>query len=265
MIFMGPDGACAPQVTAIALGGPIEGERMLARLLKWQILGSALIALTSGSIAFAQASPVEVVALLPVDGVAVDVMQPVFPKRMQDLGMRLQTALAKDPEWTKSHTAKAKPREPLPYDEKLGLTRAEYEEFLGLANKGGGGLAKVAGAKVRVLRDGDRVVLQFGKQFRGMEKIEVDLKKDTVSTPAGILGDRQAIAATPNQAATGPWDGFQWKSKGFEEDLTRPSVSLALGKLKATGRGILYYRLKPGTSGVAPADYVLFYDLRKSR
>jgi hypothetical protein len=219
-----------------------------------------LLILMRAGIALAEPPSVDVATLLPSDGVTVDVMQPDFPKRAQQLAMKIQGALAKDPVWTKSHVSKAKPGEPLPYDEKLGLTRAEYEEFLAFTKKGG--MTKVATAKIRVQRDGDRVVLQFGKRFLAMERIEVDLKKDSASAPAGMLADRKVIVASSEQAATGPWDGIQWTSKGFEQDLTRPSVSLAVGKLKATGRGILYYRVKPGTStSTAPVQYVLFYDL----
>jgi hypothetical protein len=229
------------------------------------LLGTGvLLVLMSAAIARAQPPSVDVTTLLPSDGVTVDVMQPAFPKRLQDLAMKLQGALAKDPEWTKSHVGKAKPGEPLPYDERLGLTKAEYEEFLALMKVGG--MSKVATATLRVQRDGDRIVLQFGERFPGMERIEVDLQKDSASTPAGVVADRQIIAASSGQAATGPWDGVQWLSEGFEEDLTRPSVSLAVGKLKATGRGILYYRVRPGAStSAAPVQYVLFYDLSEPR
>jgi hypothetical protein len=221
-----------------------------------------VLVLTKNAFGASEALSVEIAALLPTDGITVDVMQPAFPKRLQELAMRIQAALAKDPEWTKSHIAKAKRGEPLPYDEKLGLTKAEYEEFLALTKKGG--MTKVTSAKVRVQREGDRVVLLLGKRFPGLERIELDFTKDVVSTPAGMLPDRQVIVASSNQAATGPWDGVQWRSKGFEEDLTRPSVSLALGKLKATSRGILYFRVKPVPStSAAPVQYVLFYDLPK--
>jgi hypothetical protein len=226
--------------------------------------GVGVLLMVTGAAIAAEPPPVDVSRLLPGDGVTVDVMQPTFPKRLQELAVKLQAALAKDPAWTKSHVSQAKPGEPLPYDEKLGLTKAEYEEFLELTKKGG--MAKVADAKVRVQRDGDRVVLHFGKRFQGMEKIEVDLKNDSASTPAGMVATRQAIKASSEQAATGPWDGVQWKSKGFEEDISRPSVSLAVGKLEATGRGILYYRVRPGNSNSAAAvQYVLFYDLPKQQ
>jgi hypothetical protein len=209
---------------------------------------------------FARAElPPDVIRLLPSDGVTVDVMQPAFSKRLQELAVKLQAALAKDPEWAQSHVSKAKPGEPLAYDEKLGLTKEEYDEFLALTKKGG--MSKVASEPIRVLREGDRVVLQFGARFQGMERIELDLKKDSASTPAGEVADRKPISAS-ERAGPGPWDGVQWKSKGFEEDISRPSMSLALGKLKGSGKGILYYRARAAPSNsAAPVQYVLFYDL----
>jgi hypothetical protein len=220
----------------------------------------AFLALTSASDARAEDSQAVIATLLPRDGV-VDVMEPGFPKRLEELAKKLQAAVAKDPGWFQSHAATAKPGEPLRYHEKLGLTKAEYEEFLALTKKGG--MKKVGTGKIAVQKNGDRVILLFGRAFPKMEKVEIDLKNGSASTPAGLASDREQITASQDQNATGPWDGIQWKSK---EDPGRPTFSLALGKLRASERGILYYRVKSATTNPSGAvQYLLYYDLPKSR
>jgi len=235
---------------------------MATRLLYVGTLLSGLVG-ASAAIAREQRPAVDVVTLLPADGVTVDVMQPAFPKRLEELAARLQAAMAKDPEWTKSFLAKAKPGEPLPYDERLGLTRAEYDEFLALSKQGG--MTKVATASVRVQRAGSRIVLQFGERFQGMEQIELDLEKDSVSTPAGVVSGRRSIANSSQQSATGPWEGVQWQSAGFGEESSKADVSLAVGRLQGPGRGILYFRVRPRTANAPAVQYILFYDLPKPR
>jgi hypothetical protein len=211
----------------------------------------------------AEDPPSSAAALLPRDGV-VDVMEPVLPERLEELARKLQQAVAKDPAWLQSHLATVKPGEPLPYHEKLGLTKAEYEEFQALSKKGG--MRKVKSVKVKVEGTDDRVVLLFGESLPGLEKVEIDLKKDSASTPAGLAPERKAITASQDQSATGPWDGIQWRSKDFEQDTSRPSVSLAVGRLRDSQRGILYYRVKPFSANQGSAvQYVLFYDLPKAR
>jgi hypothetical protein len=224
----------------------------------------AFFVLTAASAARAEDSPGSAAALLPRDGTLVDLMQAMFPKRLEELARKLQTAMAKDPAWLQSHIKTAKPGEPLPYHEKLGLTKTEYAEFLALTKKGG--MQKVRSEKIKVQTSGDRVALLFGKNFPGMEKVEIDLKKDSASTPAGPAPDRELIRASQKQNTTGPWDGIMWKSTAFEEDPSRPSFSLSVGKLRASERGILYYRVRPGSANPAGAvEYVLYYDLPKSR
>jgi hypothetical protein len=187
------------------------------------------------------------------------------PPRLEELMKRLQEAAAKDPDWWLAHIQKAKKGEPLPYDERLGLTKAEYEEMSDLDKKMT--LGKVKTAKVRVSREGQRSVLSFGDELPGLKEVVLDLKADTVTTSFGVTTDRSEIKASEGQKATGPWDGIQWKLQKFEEQPMRAtSVKFALGKLKESGRGILYYDVKQiGEKSKNVFYYVLVYDLKQTR
>src|SRR5687767_1215571 len=91
-----------------------------------------------------------------------------------------------------------------------------------------------------------------------MEQIELDLEKDSVSTPAGVVSGRRSIANSSQQSATGPWEGVQWQSAGFGEESSKADVSLAVGRLQAPGRGILYFRVRPRTANAPAVQYILF-------
>lgn len=224
------------------------------------------VALAAGSsLAQKTASTSDVAELLPADGKAVDVMQVQAPPRLAEFARKLQQAAAKNPDWWRAHVQKAKPGEPLPYDARLGLTKKEYEEFLSLSSKMT--LMKVKVAKVGVKRDGPRITLNFGDDLPGMKEVVLDLKAGTVTTPFGVAADRSRILASERQKATGPWDGIQWKlEKVDKEPAGGVVVNFALGKLKESGRGILYYDVRQvGEKSMTRVSYVLQYDLKPSR
>jgi len=229
----------------------------MAGVAAWLALG------TFNSPAQQTAPAPEAVDLLPADGAAVDVMELKAPPRLDALTKKLQEAAAKDPDWLLAHTRKAKPGEPLPYDPRLGLTRDEYDEYLSLAKELK--LTKVRAATARVKRDGQRVVLSFGDDLPGLKEIALDLKADEVATPFGVAADRSRVRASEGQKATGPWDGIQWK-KVEEKPSSATAVTFALGKLKDSGRGMLYYDVKHvEEESKAVFYYVLLYDLKTAR
>ena len=57
------------------------------------------------------------------------------PPEIDKYVAKVETAARKDPKWFREFSAQAKPGVPLPYDERLGLTKEEYTEYLALWNK----------------------------------------------------------------------------------------------------------------------------------
>jgi hypothetical protein len=181
------------------------------------------------------------------------------------LTKKLQEAAAKDPDWWQAHVKKAKPGEPLPYDPKMGLTKEEYKEYLDLGNTLG--LTKLKTVMVRVKQDGTRVTLTFGDGLPGLKEAVINLKDDTVVTPYGVATSRSVIKASPGQKATGPWDGIQWNLEDVNLATAKGTiVKFAIGRLKDTERGIIYYDVKQITDDSRIAlHYVLFYDSKAAR
>jgi hypothetical protein len=200
----------------------------------------------------------EVESILPQDGASLDVMQPALPGRLEELAGRVQQAVASDPTWFAEQLKKAERGQPLPYDEKLGVTAAEYDEMLALAKTGT--MTPVAIARLNLSRTDGRVVFNFGDDFPGMEKVDLDLNSDTVSSPAGVASVRQRIMA--REVWPGPWNGVQWSTHSVDDIRAAGGFKFAIGRMVESGRGILYYRTfpDPPSSGDA-VRYVLMYDL----
>lgn len=67
--------------------------------------------------------------LLPDGPVTVEVLAPKYGVRIEGIAARMQAAARRDPAWFQAFT-RANPRPPLPWHPNLGITRAEYQEYL---------------------------------------------------------------------------------------------------------------------------------------
>ena len=74
--------------------------------------------------------------VIPEGPVQVDVMQLGLPRRAVEIVQRLEAHLAEHPEWWSEHVRSAPEGEPIPYDPRMGISEAEYLEFLELASAG---------------------------------------------------------------------------------------------------------------------------------
>lgn len=69
-----------------------------------------------------------VAALIPDTTVTVDILTPGYSQRMQELSQKMLIAARSNPKWFEAYTQRY--RQPLPWHPNLGLTRAEYMEYL---------------------------------------------------------------------------------------------------------------------------------------
>jgi hypothetical protein len=205
----------------------------------------------------------EVRNLLPVGELSVDVLQLEVSLRLGELASRYQQAIEKDPVWWSQYMNSARRGEPLLYTPKMGISEAEYRELMRLSNTA---VLREVGRSRLVVTEQMRDILSFigGVDFPELSKVEIDLEKDVVRTPYGMATGRRKIEANDKQRATGPWDGIQWEYVEHGS-LGKTSVlmTFAIGKLKQSGRGLLYYEAKriQNENAIDNVMYVLKYDL----
>lgn len=281
-VTIGPKGsltcpAASPAQGAILPRGPWRiplfpstgFQRMLARSLF--LLAVLAIAACTGPLTRSAAAQTAAAtadsarAFIRVGTFPVAVMDLVAPPRLQALTDRFQAAARSDPAWFMEYVrANDRPGEPLPYHPKLGLGKEEYDEMLLLFDQLK--LTRVADAELTVRAEGaNRFVLDGGRALPELTGIVIDLAAGRVETPFGATTARGEIHASPEQVATGPWNGIAWEREELDETtLTGTVISFNLGRLQESGRGILYYDAKQMAGGTmqARASRVLTYDLR---
>jgi hypothetical protein len=193
--------------------------------------------------------------LLPADGADVEVMG--FPERFAELSKKFQAGIKENPGTFLGEVLTAKPGEPIAYDPRIGLTKEEFDEYLRLARDLK--FVKLASIKLKVRRTDDAIQLDGGDLLPELKRITIKLNDKQMRTPFGNCTKPTEVRASDGQKATGRWNGLQWK---MEKLLPPTEVSVMLGKLEDSGRGLLIYRAR-GFDGLKPKSvlYVLKYEL----
>jgi hypothetical protein len=202
-----------------------------------------------------------VAQLLPIGVVAADVMEIAAPPRFTELTTRLQAAARRDPAWWTAHVRAARPGEPLAYDARMGLTEPEYREMLALADSMVIRPAARAELKISAAARGWRI--EGGPSLPELQSVEIDTVVGDVRTPMGRAGSAKRIRANENQRVTGPWDGVQWQHEDASIAAgSGTAITFALGRLRESGRVLLYYDAKQAAGGAltARATRILRFD-----
>lgn len=165
----------------------------------------------------------------------------VPPKEIDKYVAKVESAARKDPKWFREFSAQAKPGVPLPYDERLGLTKEEYAEYLALWNK-------------REFKPMEEVMLLLRQSAGGTWSITSTGGASTISTLRYVAkddvfrspnGDLKRIEDIQADAASilGEWSGMEWK---FEEEseLAKTKENLAIGRYADNQFGLVVYRVQ---------------------
>lgn len=200
-------------------------------------------------------------SLLPEGRIAVDVMELATPPRAAELLARLKNAYNQNPEWFLEHVqVNSVPGQPLPYDNRMGLTESEYKEFQSLSGQMVYRKAGQAYLTVTKTEHGS-LLLDGGATLHDLTGIEVDFTNNRISTRYGVLDARSTVDA-PSTTALGAWRGYQWEKQvaGQQHGL---ATDFALGRLSSSGRGVLLYDVKKVDSDGhrTRVDIVLTFDL----
>ncbi len=174
------------------------------------------------------------------------------PKEIDKYVAKVEAAARKDPKWFRDYSKEAKPGVPLPYDERLGLTKEEYNEYITLWNK-------------RDFKPMEEVLLLLRQGSGGSWAVTATGGASTISTlryapaddvfrsPNGDLKRIEDIKAEPT-SILGEWIGHEWK---FEEEtsLGKTKENFALGRYVDKPFGLIIYRAQElSTAGTRLLD-----------
>lgn len=201
-------------------------------------------------------------SLVPVGAITIDVMDLMAPARLLELTHQLQEAIERNPRWMAEHVANTLPGEPLPYHSNLGMSEAEYQEFLKLVDEVSFG--PVAENEISIVEVETSIFeIDGGEMLSRLTGVRIDLNKNQVHTSFGTAATMKRIEPSSGQQPS-PWSGISW---GFESidtsTLVGTSMQFSLGRLLKNGNGILYYDAKhvDATGARDSVTYVLVYEV----
>ncbi len=180
-----------------------------------------------------------------------DVGAIVPPEAINKYITKVQDAAKADPAWHKDYAKTAKPGVPLPWHEKLGLTKEEYADYLKQWDKREFKTVQQVLIRLEEPNPNEWMIRVSGVGMP-ISLLRYDPKKDAFKSPNGELVRIEDINAE-QQSILGEWTGHEWRYEKKTEFISTKE-NIALGKYKDGKHCLLIYRLQESTSGLKLAD-----------
>ena len=177
---------------------------------------------------------------------------------------KVEAAARLDPKWFKEFSAQAKPGVPLPFHEKLGLTKEEYDEYIKLWAKREFKSIEDVELLLRETLGGAWIIAATGSAS-SISNLRYDEKADVFRSPNGELKRIEDIKADA-ESILGAWTGSEWR---FEEEtsLGKTKENIAVGSFEGNKYGLLVYRFQEVSSEgtrIVDKSLAIRFDLGKA-
>ena len=167
------------------------------------------------------------------------------PPEIDKYVAKVEAAARLDIKWFKEFSTKAKPGVPLPYHEKLGLTKEEYDEYTKLWAKREFKPAEDVELLLRETLGGAWIIAATGNAS-GISNLRYDTKADVFRSPNGELKRIDDIKADPD-SILGAWTGSEWRLEE-ETSLGKTKENIAVGCFEGNKYGLIVYRFQEVSS-----------------
>lgn len=152
---------------------------------------------------------------------------------MEQIALTMQLALVEHQEWYKEELAKLADGQPLPYDERLGVSEEEYNLLVGADDD----LVptKVGDTNVTITQAKKQVKINCGTQAI-MKEFAIANNGEKLITDIGELTYVDAVTASDDQLM-GRWNGHHYRLGAADDTKT---LHISLGELEETGQKLIH-------------------------
>jgi hypothetical protein len=209
------------------------------------IFAAGILAVWGQAALAAEAPKVFQGLFVPDKMVKAEIVTVVPPPEIDKYIAKVEAAARKDPEWFKQYAKDAPSGVPLPYHEKLGLTKDEYDKYLELWSKREFRSEAEVMLMLRETKPGEWVITATGPASR-VSTLRYFSDKDVFKSPNGALERIEDIDASEN-SILGKWKGHEWRYLG-KTDISTTKENIAIGKMANGKYGLIVYRIQEVSS-----------------
>ena len=181
----------------------------------------------------------------------------------QAIDRQFRAAVANNMDWFKKAVTGNKPGQPLPYDRRMGITEAQYQQLQHMKADFHPG----APITIKVERkDGKIAFSSSDPAAAGLAGVTFPADEKVAETSFGKLDIFNRIHQDDARAPIGVWTGAEWARVAPSHDDApagtpeTPSAKIAFGKRDPSGEGVMYYQVAP-YEGHKEQSLVVFYKL----
>jgi len=206
---------------------------------------TSLFVLTCAGALAAEAPKSLAAVLIPDTPIKGEIVVVVPPPELDKYIAKVEQAARKDPAWFQEHAKTGKPGVPLPYDERLGLTKEEYDDYLKTWAKREFKPVEAVAIQLKGDKEG-RWTINMTGGAQSISTLKYDPKEDIFRSPNGALKKIDDVNADAD-STLGAWSGQEWK---YEEQssLGTTKENIAIGKTGDKKYGLVVYRLQEVSS-----------------
>lgn len=165
-------------------------------------------------------------------------------EEFQKAAQEIMAAVNKAPKEAVEELQKlAKPDEPIPFSDKIGITKAQYDKYIAEWNKRKLQNVEIVGARLEPTTDGKWKLKAISAQGTPLAicNLEYDSTKDEWTSPNGKLVRKEDVKFSKDNLFR-EWSGPQWQYEN-KDDLGTVVETFATGKSPDGKNVFLVYRL----------------------
>lgn len=205
--------------------------------------------------------------LLPSKKVTADIMDGVLQNpRQVELTKKFQSAIEENYDWFLEYMKTVPEGEPMPYHEKLGLTKEEYAELMEFMNN----VEVVSSGKEDIIIEVKDDFIRFKSQNKlaDLDSLTINLKNNIVTFGQYKMTFADTLnISTDKNGLKSRWTGYSWK---FEEpknldinalkdlsSLNMVQYKLTIGRLEKNGKTYMSLKGREVEEGAKTVDFEL--------